>query len=1236
MGGLPPARDVNPSFDPGDWMSETKRNAGRTAWLLSSASGAVLLAGMAVMTPEQVLAADECGAVAVGQGNNSSADVRSCGNAATLNNGVTYSQNGNQTDAFTLVLDGTQVNQGVKITNNNVNGGTVQVNTNVVPAPAVTVTNGRSFNGDAAIDIQTAGTNAAVTINHNAGSISGGGGTLGFHDGIRVRTSGSNAAINVTTGEGTSVSATTGSGMVLRATGGAPITVNVDGSVTSTYAPLGIPAGYGIDAQSSGGNGGVAIHVLDDGTVSGTLGGIKGQAAGSGNVVISTAEDRDVTATSALLGIGIQGTSVNGNVDIDIGEQSDIAGGLNGIRGEATGNGSVYVTTLADSTVTATGTPLSSAIRGITTSGTVDIGTGENSTITGELAGIWGSATSGTVYITTNSSNVSSGLLGTAVRGTTVNGVADLRIEGSSTISGGLFGVSGEATGTGTVYVSLENGSTVSAEGVGLNAAVNNGSAYVSVEGDVNDALVGVAGTSVGSGNVNIDVYGRSDINTVLDGVAATASGSGNINVNVGGDITTTSAVGHGIVARSIAGGTGSISIDTYSRSDIETAGDGIAAYILNSNSSGVISIETEGDIHTTDAASAAIRAENSGSGLTEVRTYARTDITGAGNGVVATGETIALYNDGDIATTGTEYVINAGSGNAVLTNGSWGDINEGGDTSKLVVDNTGGLGSLTIDNYGAIYGRFTLNDANNVVNNYSYDSWHTSGETIFGAGNNTLENSGAIHAGADGATILNFGDGADVFNNSGLFFSQGLTTTPGLETFNAEGGAIVMEWPNDAIGDVIDMSTAVYNNTGDADLYVDAELGAPGAASDMLKLGSVSGGGTTQVWVDDHGGLGAYNPTGVAVVEVADSSAQVGDFVLGGGPINKGLWDYDMFLDNDGDTACGGNGCFVLASYASASAYAVSQFTGLAQGVWNTTADSWIDRAGDLRVSSQQGPGDPTKKSGLWGRFIGNGAERSTEKTITPFQNQSVTIDTGYDQSLWGFQAGIDHEFEGSVADGVLIAGVLGGYVSSNVNFNSGDSVKMSGPQVGVYATWVKGGFYVDGLVKGDFLTADYNVAGSDSDTDSTTIGVRVETGYRYTGATGMFIEPNASLAYAHTSVDDITIDGTAARFDDGDGWEGKLGARFGSAMLKDGIKYDPYLSVAVAGNFASDNSVFFSSGPGLVVEDDAPDVFGEVGAGINIFSTKSGWTGFASADLRFGDDYVGGTGKIGANWAW
>jgi hypothetical protein len=1214
-------------------MSKWKWNTGRKASLLGSTSAAVLLAGMAgTLLPTSAMAANECGTVS--NGTNGTGDVATCGNLTPQNSGITYNQNGSQTDAFTLVLNGTQVKQGVKITNNSSAGGTIEFQTNAVPsAPAASITNGKSFNFDAAVDINTVGTNAAVTIKHNSGSITGGGGALGVHDGIQVQTSGSNAPISVSTGQGTSVSASTGSGIKLRATGGAGITVNADGAVTSTLPVV----GYGIDARASGGNGNVIVNVTENGSVSGTLGGILGDAAGTGNVTITTAEGRSVTATSGLFGIGIRGQTVHGTVDIETGQNSTTSGGLAGISGEASGTGSVYIDTGRGSNVSSSA--IGTAIHGQSTTGTVDIDVGRDATVNGGVYGV--NATSsgaGAIEISTGrDSSISA--LGTAVRGISNGGNVEIDVSRGSAVSAGLFGVIGTSTGSGSVDITTHRGSTIEATGllgVGIAATVTNGTATVETYGDITDGLTGIVASALGSGNVNVTVHRQSDITTDLTGVAASSIGSGNIVVSVAGDITTTAAIGNGISATSL-GGTGNIDIDTWRSSDINTAGDGISALITNASSTGITSIEARGNIETTGANSAGIRAASNGTGQVRVATTRSADITGAGNGVVSTGQSIWLYNDGDISTTGTEYLIRAGAGNAELWNDYNGDINAGGLTNKLVIDNTGGTGSLAIHNRGQIYGTIALNDAGNTFYNESYFSWHTSGLSTFGAGNNLLENTGAIFAGEDGDTTLDFGDGDDTFTNAGLFFSQGLTTTLGLETFNATGGVIAMDYLNNGVTDVIDMSSADYNNTDRAWLYVDAYVGAAGSTSDVLKIGSISGGGTTYVGVNDlDTAPGVYNPTGIGIVDIADAgSARAGDFVLDGGAISKGLWNFDVFLDNDGNTACGTNDCFVLASYAGASAYNLSAFAGLAQGVWNTTSDSWIDRAGDLRVSAEGSP-DPTKKSGIWGRMIGSGAERSTETTMTPFQNQSVKIDTGYDQTLWGFQAGIDHEFEGTVADGVLIAGVLGGYVTSKADFNNGDSVTFAGPQVGVYASWIKGGLYVDGLVKGDFLKADYNVAGTDADTDSSTIGARVETGYRFLTATGMFIEPNASLAYAHTKIDDINVSGTPVNFDNGNGLEGKLGARFGGSSQKDGVKYDPYVSVGLVGELLGQNTVFLDSGPGLLIEDDAPGVFGEVGVGINIFSSKSGWTGFAKADLRVGDDYFGGTGKIGANWAW
>lgn len=339
-----------------------------------------------LLLPSSAMAANECGTVS--NGTNGSGDVATCGNLTAQNNGITYTQNGSQTDAFTLVLNGTQVQQGVKITNNNNGGGTVEFQTNpVTSAPAVSITNGKSFNSDAAVDINTAGTNAAVKVLHNSGSITGGGGTFGLHDGIRVQTSGANATIDVSTGAGTSVSASTGSAIKLRSTGtNADITVDVDGTVTSTFSVLGVAAGYGVDARATGSSADVEVNVVGNGSVSGTLGGVRGDARGSGNVNVTTADGTSVTATSGLLGVAIRGETVNGTVDIETGRNSTTAGGLAGISGEATGTGNVYIDAGRGSTVSSSA--IGTAILGQAAGGDVDIDIGRDAIISGGLAGI--------------------------------------------------------------------------------------------------------------------------------------------------------------------------------------------------------------------------------------------------------------------------------------------------------------------------------------------------------------------------------------------------------------------------------------------------------------------------------------------------------------------------------------------------------------------------------------------------------------------------------------------------------------------------------------------------------------------------------------------------------------------------------------------------------------------------------------------------------------------------------
>ncbi|MET4632243.1 hypothetical protein ABIE08_000156 [Kaistia defluvii] len=1342
-------------------MSEIYRNTGRKAWLLSSASGAVLLAGMAVMTPEQALAACTVNGngfsnrtITCGTGTQAGLTTGTLANITTnidagaaVNSPISASAGGSFTfnmnsQNSAIVGAGTMVTA----TSGGAQNWTIDGNIQSTTSDAIVSTlGGGTFNmtigttgqvtaADDAITITKILGNEAMTLT-NHGDVFGG--ANAGNNGITIANALGSGAVQVNNDGrvghsnhaigGTAVSVTTGvadvtvrnygNGSIYAGEGGvrlvlgtgdgvvrnednAAITVT-DGIATSIVSAAGDGSVYNTSTKAiSGADGGVNILVGGKGTVENTgAGGIYSSAGVAVN--IDSGDDAKVVNTG--LG-GIHGATGGANI-LTLGNASfDNTGGAvtttdgTGISAVALLNGDVTILGDAASSVTSTnGSGIFGAALGngdvSIDAGTVNAGADNAFTIPGLGIGVGG------------------GVVGVALG----DGAVDVRLHGNVSVDGGMFGGAAIALGTGHAIVTLDDGVDIDPPVIGMAAISVNGNSTVNIgnNSSVDATLAGAVGLNFGSGGITVDV---GDDSTIGD---ATVPTFGILTLDTSGSVPTQITIGTDSVVNgqtsailAIAAGSGS-TVSIANNGGKIVGGDGSAPVIGVYSDSGAV-IDNNNYDDGTNVHRGLIQNASEAPGDLAVLT-AGGQMTLNNNGDVI-GRVIALTTNGGSnaftndegstwTTSGASTFITTGSGSNTLTNalGAEVDLSNGMITLGAIggdntLANNGSfdvigaamfnLGSVSGDNFVQNSGGFTSQGAvmfnlgsvsgNNDFTNTGEMEFTGLNAFDFGTveGNNNLTNEGYI--GVAGITAFNFGSvngnntvtneggfetyglttfnfaagGTSTFNNNDSFATNGVTSFLGLDHFNNNGmltmvngqydyGLMTMPGTETHVGDwtLIDGN---FVASPDSSLAVDARLSVKGdSASDLLSItGDVVG--TTKVYVNyDTSAIGGYNPDGITVARVWSGNTSEGDFKLANGPIDRGLYTYDLFLKSEAEgggmspmAETEGGASWVLASYADASAYNLSAFTGLAQGVWNTTSDSWIDRAGDLRVSAEGT--DPSKRSGIWGRMIGNGANRSTDATITPFQNQSVKIDTGYDQTLWGFQAGIDHEFEGTVADGVLVAGVLAGYVTSNVDFDNGESVKLSGPQVGVYATWVKGGLYVDGLVKGDFLKADYNVGGADDSTDSTTIGVRVESGYRFLTSTRMFIEPNASLAYAHTKFDDINVSGTAVNFDNGDGLEGKLGARFGGSTLKDGVKYDPYVSLGIAGELLSNNSVFLDSGPGLVVEDDAPDVFGEVGAGINIFSSKSGWTGFAKADLRFGDDYFGGTGKIGARWAW
>jgi outer membrane autotransporter protein len=386
-------------------------------------------------------------------------------------------------------------------------------------------------------------------------------------------------------------------------------------------------------------------------------------------------------------------------------------------------------------------------------------------------------------------------------------------------------------------------------------------------------------------------------------------------------------------------------------------------------------------------------------------------------------------------------------------------------------------------------------------------------------------------------------------------------------------------------------------------------------------------------------------------LVGVLSGETQLGDFKVAGGPIDKGLFTYDLFLDRaplytppGSDDAA----LWKLASYPDSSATALAQSLNIINNMWDTTAGGWIDRSGDLRSiygsygsggadlpeSAAAGSNGPNV-NGTWARAIGNWGSRNDSSTIQPFPGQSVTVSADYDESLWAIQGGVDHAFE--TGKGTVVVGLMGGYEANSVTFGTpGDSANYKAPMAGIYADWINGPAYVDALFKADFLKADLNIGGDSASTDGLALGGRIETGYRYKLSGGWFVEPTASIAYVNTHLDSVSLDNTDVDFDNGESLRGEIGFRSGGAFANADLLFQPYVTASLGNEFLGDNSVFLASGDGVTVTDNVRGIYGKAGLGVNVTNLKRNVSTYLQGTYMFSDDYQSGSAKGGIRFNW
>ena len=755
------------------------------------------------------------------------------------------------------------------------------------------------------------------------------------------------------------------------------------------------------------------------------------------------------------------------------------------------------------------------------------------------------------------------------------------------------------------------------------------------------------------------------DVTGGRNGINARNTGTQGLSIQVFGDVTGNGA--DGIYAYNSANDTtASMSIDMASGTTTYGLINGINAL----NNAGSLTItalgtSTGGANHGINArnyynaanpGNLTITANNANGSVNAIdaRNYSASalSITTTGPVIGANGYGVRAYNQSAnplTVTVGANSVVRGGAAGifgsnpgSTITIGNSGYVSDlSGADSGLAITTTGG-GATTVNNNatGSIGGRMNLSALNDTVNNFGL--WTTEGTSNFDGGIDAVNNSGQTVTGnlAGGREITTL-QNLETFNNTGLFTMS--------DQFAGSGLGLA-----DNTNDQTFIPAGNWNGGGGSLLNLDAFLGAPGSQSDELHVNTTSGVTTINV-VDTNAGPGAFNPTGILVVDANTSAAAdfaVGSFtsvngtakiVNGNLVLDKGLFFYDLVFD-----AANANHLFV--GVPDHEAFELTVLPTAAQDIWHNTTGIWLDRTADIRsiarfggstafsfgpTADLAGPrSQPTSMGlGLWAKGVGAWTDRDNDNSFTLF-NQTVNFNTSYDQDTYGILAGLDGGDE-TGDGGKVIFGFLAGYLSSKVEFDASPTTsEFYGATAGGYLTYLNGGLFVNALVKADLLNLRHRVptlaafAPSSAKTDATSIGVAVDGGYRVELSHGMFIEPQGTIAWVQSDIDGFTLGGAMVKPGKDDSLRVSGGMRIGSVVSDaDGTRIEASVLGRAWAELQDQNNVsIVTAGLPLTLGDDidqAYDLYGDV-SGIVKIVKQGGSTFFVKAGVKFNGNFV------------
>jgi outer membrane autotransporter protein len=662
----------------------------------------------------------------------------------------------------------------------------------------------------------------------------------------------------------------------------------------------------------------------------------------------------------------------------------------------------------------------------------------------------------------------------------------------------------------------------------GYYATVNNSgsiSAYAGGYYDVDAAVYapGLAAGVVVSGfyatvNNSGDIYGGTSYGTAYGAYAY--GGYSYINNNDGGSIDAYAYYGTAIGAASFGIYEGYV----YNDADISASahyGTAIAVYAASAYDADVV---------------------NTGNGSIYAYAY-----YGSAIGVnVASGGDASVVNYGDITAYG---VIGFAAG-------IYADVDD-----YLSIYNAGSIGAYNYPGYGVAYSIMSVGYSSDTVVNEG----DITGSIYLGYGTDYLYN--------NAAGTINLGDGQFIDMGTYGLAGPNIVQNYGTITFSGSTGiynyggyvynAGVLDSFNGAAGDYLFIGSD-FDGDGTFNLEVDGAAAAQPVADYVYIYGNVAADSNTLLNVDLMS-LPHSDSTVTPLVGVSGDSTGA-NFDLEVNYQDNNFLDLDITLIEDIDPTNATPDVFSLGievvGLTDPGTLAAS-VVGSNISLLNTTVGTWRQRMGVI---------DSFRKNavGLWARVFTSKGDFSPEHVATGF-GQGGNFD--WHQRNSGFEAGIDF----AVTD-ALSLGVLVGKSEADVDLIDGfGENEIDSDNYGVYATWVRDGWYIDASYRWADIENRLRSVGGDMRMDSDAEIFNIEAGYAFVMASGLKVEPQ--VQYTSTKFDhfDVAL-GDLANFtvNDADSSRGRVGLSFRQDFgdAETGWMWTPYATLSAVREFEGDGN--------------------------------------------------------------